>query len=141
MFVDSLIEVLIQIQQEEILLQFLTHGSPIGYYFLIILVVEANGQFSTVSICPVQSEEMATVVDMRNPLTTYCHSLQVFKREMRAYFSSHKNSFGCFLQPPGSHPGGLVGITVSCLHDVLFRSVVGMIVVANAIICTKPSQT
>ncbi len=89
-----------------------------GYYFLIILVVEANGQFSTMSIYAVQSEEMATVVDMSYPLTTYCHSLQVFKREMRAFISSHKNSFICFLQPPGSHPSGLVGITVSCLHYV-----------------------
>jgi hypothetical protein len=69
-------------------------------------------------ICAVQSKEMATVAHVRNPLTTYGHSLQVFKGEMRGYVSSHRNSCVFSLLPPGSHPGGVVRNTVSCLHDV-----------------------
>jgi hypothetical protein len=52
-------------------------------------------------ICAVQSKEMATIVHVRKHLTTYCHSLQVFRREMRGCVSSYRNSyvfFFCCLQ-------------------------------------------
>ena len=76
-------------------------------YFLIILIEEAKGQLSTILICAIKGQEMSSVVYMRNPLTTYCHSLQGFERELRGYVSSLRELSVFFPLSVGSHLGGI----------------------------------
>ena len=67
----------------------------------------------------VQGLEMPSIVDVRNPLTTYCQSLQVFKRELRDYVSRHISSFVIYPFPVCSPPGGKKDLgLVMCNLDV-----------------------